>query len=259
MSDHFAPIIGNVEEPQLVKDLKSLHEAGDLYLPEKDTWPKRFTDSYPETQFVGSGSYSIVIVDPVDKERVIAFKYRNGGLESRLELLEKYHMHNVLHILFPEHFPKIYTASQKTGQMRKERVFPNEDQMKLHHALRIGEYQLLYRQIEADVYLKSGIHICLDDYENGNLIYDTQGNLKYIDLIDNSIDQFNYDMDKILNYFEKVNGSASDRKLLVRSLRRIRELDIINEYRTYGRINNSKWEKLSVKQQSRLRYVIRGL
>lgn len=256
MEKRYSSIIDNIDEPPLVTSLKSLHEAGKLYLSEKDTWPEGLVESFSETEFIGSGSQFIVIVDPSDNKKVIAFKYSESGLESKLELLEKYHMHNVLNILFPEYFPKVYTSSQRTGQVRKARVFPDKDLMKSYSKLRYEEYQRLYRKIEADIYSKSGISVDLDDYEKGNLIYDTSGNLKYIDLIRNSIGEFDYDLDRVLDYFTKINGSESDKRRLIRSLRRIRELDIINEYRTYRRINNSKWEKLSAKQQAGLKHVL---
>ena len=253
----------NIEEPRLVRDLKELHTNQEIYLPSPEDIPFEFFDDYPETEYLANGAHAIVIVHPDDPTKVVSFRFEKSWLGSSLEFLEKYHMHNVLNILYPEHFPKIYSASERTGQMQRERVFPDpiEDfKIKLR---KYTEVQNIYRGIEEKVFLTSGIEINLDDYTSLNLMYGIDGQIKYVDLIDNDAVNFNFDRRFVLAYFNKLKEQEIDkekirqeRKDLIRSLNRIEELAAIQEYKTGRGISPARWKSLTEEQQERILVVI---
>ena len=164
--------------------------------------------NYPEIDFVGVGSESVVIGDPDNPDRVVAYRHGETKRETPdLEYLGKYHMHNALHILYPQYFPEIHAASDKARQTTRERIYPDK---KLDQDIKDNMYprdfDKMIRGVEDEIKTSTGINVRLDAGSKDNVLYDKNGNMKYVDLISNDTTNFNFDKKKIIEHIKATGG-----------------------------------------------------
>lgn len=190
------------------------------------------------------GLQSVVVRDPQSRRRVLAYEHTKQ-IENPLDLLEKYHMHGVLHILYPEHFPAIYGVDPSIGFNARQYVKPKPPIEDLFEEQR--EVRRMARGLKPKVKMTSGLNIDLDDSSLSNYIQAEDGNLYYIDFINNNAGNFNIDPNKAIQYFEEKNKGLEgtkkyevQRKRLMWSMKRIKELAAIDELRYHT--NQPDWD-----------------
>jgi hypothetical protein len=225
------------DEPEFIAEALELIRINDANIRE------HILPFHPEINYLGVGAESIVIGDPHEPDRVISYKFVFDPSYPPFDLLEKYHMHNVLNLLYPEYFPKIINVSDEFGRTVRSRVkdfvpVSAQDNLNLSHEI--------MRKVRSETHIRIGL-----DYIGKNFVYQTESDqYKYLDLLTNKVGTFKGNLDLILSLFHekscrglaieqlealKARGSAgakhliSKRNSLLYSLKRITELAIMYE------------------------------
>ena len=154
--------------------------------------------------------------------------------------------------------------------MVRQRVKETQQERQTIRDMDFYDMKAIFKKIENKVAENAGIKVQLDSATDSNIMFDADGTLKYIDLVMNHASNFKFDTEKVLRYFDStrvsnpnIEKTIEDRRKLIWSLRRIKELGIIDKASRFGYkveiINAKDWEGVNEKQKERVIGVINGL
>jgi hypothetical protein len=211
-------------------------------------------ERHPNVELLGMGTQHIVVGDPVHPDRVIAFESIPNHNRQLFHLVEKYHMHNIMNILYPENFPRLHGVSREDAYNVRERV---EDPT----PIKFGQYSIA-KQLQNEIYSETGIDPMFD-IQGDNFVKTADGNYKYIDLLDNVAVFFSYSEEKVAELFRtkraggktneelKAMADAGDKsaerlykmsRSLRHSLHRTEELALLQKAFRNGEFDPEEWQ-----------------
>lgn len=217
--------------------------------PSSDQIRREIAPLYPENNFIGIGSESIVVEHPHDPTKVLAVEYKPRLSGYPLEFSEVYNIHKVLSTLFPEHFPHLYAKAQgqNAGSLREkingnkighEKEKPKDvDELVKSYFDNLKE-GIKFHNILVEEAKEVGIDLNIDAGTPDNYVTDSDGTIIYLDLVENRSDNFTINMAQAIRRIndrqypdldEKEIQNTRTRQIatLVSGVRRIRELAII--------------------------------
>jgi hypothetical protein len=161
-------------------------------------------NNHPEVGYVGVGAEAIVVKDPQSERRVLVYEHTRGQNE-KADLLEKYRMHNVLNLLFPESFPAMHGVSDSDGLTIKGFIPTNKGNV---HSLPVSTH---IKDLEQKVFQATGFFPTLDQNPN-NFLAGKNGKTYYVDFIMNSSKEFAEGLDPVraLTYFDEKFAKFKD-------------------------------------------------
>lgn len=181
---------------------------------------------YPETEYGGRGSQVFVVGHPRDNKKVVAFNIFDSNDElSRNPILPMglYHLHRILHTLFPYNFPQIYSvAGGKNAQSVREKIKSSPTT-----PIRYPFNEVI------DHCKRIGFPLQIDD-SGHNFVGAENGGEYYLDIVmlPNSkifFDFFkNFNRAELMKYMEAQDIGPESQGRVLNSFRRLRELDVIN-------------------------------
>ena len=209
----------------------------------------RLAPLYPETEYIGKGSQSIVVGHPLSPNKVLAFEHSPKTPKFPLEFSEIYHIHKVLSTLFPENFPRIYATSligsvrqriegKKIGSEVKE---PTDMEGAVEYYINNLKEAVKKYKILVALAKNVGINLEIDAGSPNNFVIGPTGETIYLDLISNRSDDFTIDLKQAVALIRNRSYSnlgliATQKKrlqqerALISSMRRIYELSIIKKH-----------------------------
>jgi hypothetical protein len=233
------PIFNNELQPDYVKDVSLLYfEEGVKAAKQADFFVKakeHVCSNYPEVEFIGIGTQSIVVGDSDHPDRVLTYEYKRE-LTDPLKYLELYHVHNLLHHLYPETFPAIHGIDFQVALKNKGRVIKHAD-----NGYSAADMERISYTMAMHIGETSGLYIWLDSNPK-NFICDKEGSLKYIDLIAGDTDYLHVTPSRIMEFFDKKYASCVNqrkvknrRKRTIYHVQRLIEIPAIAYYHKMAR------------------------
>lgn len=167
------------------------------------------TGKRSQKDFVGSGRQKIVHLHPADRTKVIA-EFRPESAPSHERALGHLEMGKLLHVLFPEHFPRIFYA-KKGGKFCIEYI--EADQAKKASLAEINQLSLKFRKLG----------ITLDSAES-NFKY-RDGNLVYVDSVSpwSEFGHAEYSLSALVEFIQ----TLTDEKQKVLALKHVRRMELL--------------------------------
>jgi hypothetical protein len=230
-------MIDSQEVPQ-AKETLALSEINSLRLKLKmdEEFRKEFFNDEdfrkavaPYTEVLDWGTESVIVVDPQDEKKVIGIGYHDRGFNTGImPFTETRFLHEIINTLFPKNFPKVYKIENMGARdTLRERVFGET-------ATWSGSDANIYDRVENKLqYL--GIRVISDPFSR-NYMKNTDGHIKYVDLLQGAESIKQIDVEKTKQFFMSTHGISaknidSDRswKTLSYQIRKLKELILANK------------------------------
>lgn len=212
-----------------LKKLKGvLRVEGYLTKEVRDSCGENLKGLFPDLEIIGAGSESVVVVDPANTEKVISIGYDTRHFSGVAPFSESRNFHNLVHTLFPENISSLHSVRGILKRdTSRERVFGRPSTA--------DEILDLTDSIKNKL-RNLGIDSFDIDYRAADNALVNSGQVKYVDMMDGMSYGVRYiDMKKVktfyINKFNIQNESLeSDEgwKTIIRSVRILKELDIVN-------------------------------
>jgi hypothetical protein len=132
--------------------------------------------------------------------------------------------------LFPQNFPFVYDVDVNVGLTIRERIFGDKDAPPMDSFRAENAMDAIISKVKKSI----GVDLLMD-FKNANYIEDKNGNIYYVDFVDNEAFDFNIDEKTALEYFDQRYASNSDlhniglyRESLISHIKEIDKLAKIN-------------------------------
>lgn len=177
--------------------------------------------------FIARGGECVVVApkDHTDSDTnlrndvVVAIDYQD--IESSQKAKELFYTHRILSTLFPHNFPKFFTsygASPKAEMSGTIRQRINEAKN-----IRDGDIKYPFTKVDEAINEMGGMPVQIDIWSSKNFMVGTDGGEYYVDKARLTEDPV-WETANILSYMEKNNYSATDQRIVVRSIARLDDM-----------------------------------
>ena len=191
--------------PGLPKSLKSPEESPPSSLKGKHKAARDFEKEMEKAgrTIVGRGTESVVEVHP-HRENVVAAHLVNQT-ESTGEMRKIYFTHRVLHTLFPNYFPAIHAAFERTEEKRGGTIRSRVDVKRDKHGT-LGRWlsPKSFRRVE-DELQSMGISAAFDELSTKNFGRAKDGYEQYLDVAPNLAKSLIAQKDRVIKHMRE-NG-----------------------------------------------------
>ncbi len=213
-------------------------------------------------KILGTGFTESIVFEAEDPNKVIALRHRPNLLFEKVSGYNKpetftktqFYMHQILHTLFPDSFPKIHSAfinpgdethGAVSGTVREKVIKGKQPKLPIYNLNRTvyDEYADADFDYEdeptedeklVDIENKKfrnlietlerlGIHVILDPHGKNNFVFDENRSLKYLDTTDTCSISRNASK-KVLEYMQQESYSPAQIHTVQNALTRIKEL-----------------------------------